>query len=248
MAKAKRTRLDQLLVERGLAPSRSRAQSLILSGNVLVDDAPETKAGTLVSKEAQVRLRAQDHPYVSRGGLKLAGALDAFQVDVSGQVALDVGASTGGFTDVLLARGAKKVFAFDVGHGQLDWKIRTDPRVVVREGLNARYLTYEDVGEKVNLVVIDVSFISLEKVLPALICVLSDEAVLISLIKPQFEVGKDRVGKGGIVSSEEDRTAVIERLTLFCKSIGLTREGLIESPIMGTDGNKEFLALWKRRN
>lgn len=247
-SKVKRMRLDQLLVERGLAPSRTRAQSLILSGNVLVKDVPETKAGCQVDVHAEIRLRSGDHPYVSRGGLKLVGALEAFQTPVLDRVGLDVGASTGGFSDVLLGRGAKRVFAFDVGHGQLDWKIRSDSRVVVKEGFNARYLKFEDVGEFVGIVVVDVSFISLEKILPSLLCVMNDDSDLISLIKPQFEVGKDRVGKGGIVASEEDRLAVIERLTLFCKSIGLARRGLIDSPIMGTDGNKEFLALWKKQN
>lgn len=238
-------RIDLLLVERGLAPTRERAQGLILSGNVLVGDVPVTKAGQQISETADIRIRGQEHPYVSRGGIKLAAALDAFGVAVEGRIGLDVGASTGGFTHVLLLRGAARVHAVDVGHNQLDWKIRQDSRVVVYEKINAREMPFELIGEKVDLIVIDVSFISLEKILPATLSFGSSETDWITLIKPQFEVGKEKVGKGGIVSSEEDRQEAVSRLTRFAKSLGLDRRGLIDSPITGTQGNKEFLAHWK---
>ncbi len=241
----KKKRIDVLLVEQGLAPSRERAQSLILAGKVLVDDVPATKAGQLFGDEARVRVRGEDHPYVSRGGVKLAAALDQFKVEVEGRVALDVGASTGGFTHVLLMRGAKKVFAVDVGHNQMDWKIRQDPRVVVMEGVNARHLDFETIGQKVDLIVIDVSFISLDKILPALKACAKPETDWITLIKPQFEVGKEKVGKGGIVTSENDLLHAVERLRAFGETLGLSRLGLIDSPITGTQGNKEFLAHWK---
>lgn len=239
-------RIDVLLVERQLAPTRERAQSLILSGNVLVDDVPVTKAGQQISESSQIRIRGEDHPYVSRGGIKLAGALDTFKIPVEGRTGLDVGASTGGFTHVLLMRGAKKVHAIDVGHNQLDWRIRQDPRVVVREKINARNLEYDIVGEKVDLIVIDVSFISLDKIFPSLIQFSHGETDWVTLIKPQFEVGKENVGKGGIVTSEEARQDAIKRLVEFGKTLGLNQLGLIESPITGTQGNIEYLAHWRR--
>lgn len=239
-------RIDLLLVERQLAPTRERAQSLILSGNVLVDDVPVTKAGQQISETAQIRIRGEDHPYVSRGGIKLAAALDTFHVPVEGRVGLDVGASTGGFTHVLLLRGAAKVHAIDVGHNQLDWRIRKDPRVVVREKINARNLEFDVVGEKVDLIVIDVSFISLDKIFPSLIQFSHSETDWVTLIKPQFEVGKENVGKGGIVHSEEARQQAIKRLIEFGKTLGLNQIGLIESPITGTQGNIEYLAHWKQ--
>jgi 23S rRNA (cytidine1920-2'-O)/16S rRNA (cytidine1409-2'-O)-methyltransferase len=178
--------------------------------------------------------------------LKLAAAFEAFHINVSGRVALDVGASTGGFTDVLLQRGSAKVYAVDVGHNQLDWKIRQDKRVVVLEKVNARHLAFDQIGEKVGVIVIDVSFISLDKVLPALLQFSDVETDWIALIKPQFEVGREKVGKGGIVRSEEDRQAVIRRLQIFAETLGLYCKGLIESPITGTDGNREYLAFWKK--
>jgi 23S rRNA (cytidine1920-2'-O)/16S rRNA (cytidine1409-2'-O)-methyltransferase len=239
-------RIDVLLVEKQLAPTRERAQSLILSGNVLVDDVPVTKAGQQVPETAQIRIRGEDHPYVSRGGIKLAAALDAFHVSVEGRVGLDVGASTGGFTHVLLLRGARKVHAIDVGHNQLDWKIRQDPRVQVREKINARNLEFEIIGEKVDLIVVDVSFISLDKIFPSLIQFSHPETDWITLIKPQFEVGKENVGKGGIVTSEDARQQAVQRLVDFGKTLGLNQLGLIESPITGTQGNKEYLAHWRR--
>ncbi|MDR3605871.1 MAG: TlyA family RNA methyltransferase [Oligoflexia bacterium] len=246
MAKpSEKTRIDVLLVERGLAPTRERAQSMIIAGQVLVGDTPATKPGQAVAKDAEIRVRGEDHPYVSRGGIKLAAALDAFQVPVQGRVGLDVGASTGGFTHVLLLRDASKVFAVDVGHNQLDWKIRNDPRVIVHEKVNARNLAFETVGQKVDLIVMDVSFISLDKILPALIAFATPETDWITLIKPQFEVGREHVGKGGIVTSEDARQQAVERLRVFAETLGLNRLGLIESPITGTQGNKEFLAHWR---
>jgi len=239
-------RIDILLVEKQLAPTRERAQSLILSGNVLVDDVPVTKAGQQVSESAQIRIRGEDHPYVSRGGVKLAAALDSFHVHVEGRTGLDVGASTGGFTHVLLLRGAKKVHAIDVGHNQLDWKIRQDPRVVVKEKINARNLEFDVIGERVDLIVVDVSFISLDKIFPSLMQFSQPETDWITLIKPQFEVGKENVGKGGIVTSEDARQQAISRLVEFGKTLGLKLLGLIESPITGTQGNIEYLAHWKR--
>jgi 23S rRNA (cytidine1920-2'-O)/16S rRNA (cytidine1409-2'-O)-methyltransferase len=239
-------RIDVLLVEKQLAPTRERAQSLILSGNVLVDNVPVTKAGQQVLDTSEIRIRGEDHPYVSRGGIKLAAALDAFQVPVEGRIGLDVGASTGGFTHVLLLRGAKKVHAIDVGHNQLDWKIRQDPRVQVREKINARDMAFDIVGEKVDLIVVDVSFISLEKIFPSLVQFSHPQTDWITLIKPQFEVGREYVGKGGIVTSEDARQEAVQRLVEFGKTLGLNQLGLIESPITGTQGNKEFLAHWRR--
>jgi 23S rRNA (cytidine1920-2'-O)/16S rRNA (cytidine1409-2'-O)-methyltransferase len=239
-------RIDVLLAELGLAPSRERAQSLILAGRVLVDDRPVTKAGQPVDTDAKIRLRGEDHPYVSRGGIKLAAAIEAFRVPVRGRTALDVGASTGGFTQVLLMEGAEKVHALDEGHSQLDWKIRSDPRVVVHEKVNARTMDFGVIGQKVDLIVVDVSFISLEKILPNLLQFSEPETDWITLIKPQFEVGKEKVGKGGIVTDEIDRQSVLARITSAGESLGLVRKGLIESPITGTEGNKEYLAHWKR--
>lgn len=241
-----RKRIDLYLVERGLAPSRERAQSLIMAAKVLVNDVPVTKAGQLIDCEtAQIKIRGEDHPYVSRGGIKLAAALDAFHVPVEGKVALDIGASTGGFTQVLLMRGANQVFAVDVGHNQLDWKIRQDARVKVFEKVNARHMEFALIGTKVDLIVMDVSFISLDKILPALKQFSKPETDWIALIKPQFEVGRESVGKGGIVTSTEAQQEAVNRLTVFAKTLGLDRLGLINSPITGTDGNKEFLAHWK---
>ena len=238
-------RLDLLLVERGLVSSREKAQGLILSGNVLVNDEPMTKPGQSFLESVTIRVRGVDHPYVSRGGIKLAAALDTFQIDVQGKIGLDIGASTGGFTHVLLLRGITKVHAIDVGHNQLDWKIRKDPRVVVKEKINARALEFNQVGEQVDIIVVDVSFISLAKILPALIQFAKPSTDWVTLIKPQFEVGKEKVGKNGIVTSEVDRLEIVQTLTETGKSLGLKRLGLLESPITGTEGNKEFLAHWK---
>jgi 23S rRNA (cytidine1920-2'-O)/16S rRNA (cytidine1409-2'-O)-methyltransferase len=240
-------RADVILVERGLAPSRERAQSLILTGNVLASDTPIAKPGQLLSEDTEIRIRGEDHPYVSRGGIKLASALDHFKIPVEGRVALDVGASTGGFTHVLLLRGASRVFAIDVGHNQLAWEIRNNPKVKAFEKINARYLEFDLIGEPVDLIVIDVSFISLEKILPPLLQFSKPgKTDWVTLIKPQFEVGKGKVGKGGIVTSEVERQAVLERVKTSGELLGLRQLGLIDSPITGTQGNQEYLAHWRQ--
>jgi len=233
-------RLDAVLVERGLAPSRERARALILAGQVTVDGQVVSKAGAPVAAAARVELAIPDHPYVGRGGVKLAGALDVFQIDPRGRRALDVGASTGGFTDVLLQRGAESVIALDVGRAQLDWRLRTDPRVLVREGVNARALTTEAVPYRVSLVTIDVSFISLKHILPALPPFLDPGADLVALVKPQFEAGRDEVGKHGIVADPAVHEAVIARVTEYASASGLARVAMTPSPITGATGNQEF--------
>lgn len=245
---ASKKRLDQLLVERGLTESRSRAQALIMAGDVLVDDVPVTKAGAMVESDAPLRLRNPDHPYVSRGGLKLAHALDRFGVDPTGLVCLDIGASTGGFTDCLLQRGGAKVWAIDVGTNQLDYRLRTDPRVVSREGVNARDAGVVDlVGEPVDLIVSDVSFISLTLAIPPSLPLLRPGGKAILLIKPQFEAGREAIGKGGLVTDERVRRGVVERVCAFFADNGLTPSGVDESPITGgKSGNVEYLAYFVR--
>jgi 23S rRNA (cytidine1920-2'-O)/16S rRNA (cytidine1409-2'-O)-methyltransferase len=241
-----KTRLDQLLVDRGLAPSRERARALILAGDVTVDGQPAGKAGTTVAADAAVLLRTPDHPWVGRGGLKLAHALDAFGIDPAGVTALDIGASTGGFTDVLLQRGAARVVALDVGHNQLDWKIRTDRRVHVIEGLNARYLTPAQLPDglrRFDLVTVDVSFISLRHILPVIPPVLAPDGHVIALVKPQFEAGKTDVGKGGIVKDERIHARVVDEVLEAARQVGLRQRGLEASPITGAEGNREFLLL-----
>ena len=231
--------MDVLLVERGLAETRERAQALILAGDVQIAGRVMDKASTQVDAHAELTIRAP-LPYVSRGGYKLAGALDAFGVDPNGCVCADIGASTGGFTDVLLQRGAKKIYAIDVGYGQLAWKLRNDERVVVMDRVNARYL--EKLPELVDLVVIDVSFISLEHILRVAQTLLNpNHGKIIALIKPQFEAGKNEVGRGGIVRDPKVHRAVQEKIARFAKSLGLRVNGMIESPIAGTEGNVEFL-------
>ena len=228
-----RVRLDQLVVEQGLAPSRERARALILAGQVLVDGQPETKAGTQVDLAAEVRLIAPDHPYVGRGGVKLAHALDTFHIAVEGREALDIGASTGGFTDVLLKRGATRVVALDVGHGQIDWALRNDPRVVVIEHFNARHLQPSDLPGVVDIVTIDVSFISLRQILPVVPPVLRPRGDVIALVKPQFEAGRSEVGKGGIVRDPAVQARVVDEVVERALALGLTRAGVTESPITG---------------
>jgi 23S rRNA (cytidine1920-2'-O)/16S rRNA (cytidine1409-2'-O)-methyltransferase len=236
-----KSRLDVLLVELGLVPSRERARAVILAGQVRVDGQVVAKAGTLIPSAARVELTTQDHPYVGRGGLKLAHALDTFGISVEGRRALDIGASTGGFTDVLLQRGARDVIALDVGHNQLDWKLRSDPRVMVREGVNARALTDADVPHPVDIVTIDVSFISLKHILPEVPKVLTDGADVVALVKPQFEAGREEVGKGGVVTDPAVHEAVLARVTSDAEAAGLVRCGLTPSPITGAAGNREFL-------
>ena len=241
-----KSRLDQLLVARGLAQSRERARALILAGDVTVAGVPSVKAGTMVDADAMVSLRQADHPWVSRGGVKLAHALDAFGLDVTGRRALDVGASTGGFTHVLLERGARQVVALDVGHGQLDWRLRTDARVIVVEGVNARHLRAEDLpadARRFDLVTIDVAFISLRHILPAMPPLLEPDARVIALVKPQFEAGRDDVGKGGIVRDAAVHERVIDERTREAHQLGLERLALAPSPIEGAEGNREFFLL-----
>lgn len=235
-----KTRLDQLLLDRGLAPSRERARALIMAGQVLVDGRPATKAGASVDRTARVELAAPDHPYVGRGGLKLAHALDTFRIVVAGRECLDIGASTGGFTDVLLQRGAARVVALDVGHGQIDWTLRRNPRVVVIDGFNARYLTPADLPGPMDLVTIDVSFISLRHILPVVPPLLRPGADVIALLKPQFEAGRGEVRKG-VVRDEAVHARVIAEVTAAAAEVGLTRTGLAPSPITGQKGNVEFL-------
>ncbi|MBX9603754.1 MAG: TlyA family RNA methyltransferase [Bryobacteraceae bacterium] len=237
--KSSRRRLDELLVERGLADSREKARALVLAGQVLVAGQKSTKAGHSVHVDAPIEV-LQRLPYVSRGGLKLEAALDHFHIQPEGKTCLDAGASTGGFTDCLLQRGAAKVYAIDVGHGQLDWKLRGDPRVVLREGLNARYLTLEHTGEAVDLAVCDVSFISVTLILPALSAVLKSSGEMVILVKPQFEVGRDKVGKGGVVREPELHQWACDRARAAVEALRFHAE-VIPSPILGAEGNQEFL-------
>ena len=235
-------RLDQILVERGLVESRSRAQALVMAGRVYSGDRKLEKAGLQVAAEIALEVRGQDHPWVSRGGLKLAHALDAFSIDPDDFVAIDVGASTGGFTDVLLQKGARRVFAVDVGHGQLAWKLRSDPRVVVLERTNARYLTADHVADSVDLVVCDASFISLKTVLPPALSLVRAGGRLVALIKPQFEAGRDKVGKGGVVRDPDVHAAVCADIRAWIGDLGGWRvDGVVPSPITGPEGNVEFL-------
>jgi 23S rRNA (cytidine1920-2'-O)/16S rRNA (cytidine1409-2'-O)-methyltransferase len=235
-----RVRLDQLIVTRGLAPSRERARALVLAGQVRVDGQPITKAGTTVDEASAVALIAPDHPYVGRGGLKLAHALDTFHIDVTGRECLDIGASTGGFTDVMLQRGAVRVVALDVGHGQLDWRLRNDPRVVVLEHKNARNLTPTDLPGPVGLVSIDVSFISLARILPVVPPVLAPGADIVALVKPQFEAGRAEVRKG-IIRDPAVHGRVIDEVTAAGAEVGLSRVAWTPSPVTGQKGNVEFL-------
>lgn len=242
-------RLDTLLVERGLAASRERARALVLAGGVRVNGQPAPKAGTMVARDCEITVASPDHPYVGRGGLKLAHALDTFHIPVAGAVALDIGASTGGFTDVLLQRGAARVVALDVGHGQLDWKLRNDPRVTVMEHVNARYLAAEQLPEAArafDLVTIDVSFISLSHILPVVPPLLRPGGRVIALVKPQFEAGRGEVGAGGIVRDAQVQARVVHDVIAAADRLGLRRAGLTGSPIEGMEGNKEFLVYWTR--
>jgi 23S rRNA (cytidine1920-2'-O)/16S rRNA (cytidine1409-2'-O)-methyltransferase len=236
-----RQRLDLLLVERQLAASRERARALIMAGQVRVNGHAVTKAGTSIPDDAEIVLVTADHPYVSRGGVKLAHALDRFAIDVRDRAALDIGASTGGFTDVLLQRGARQVIALDVGHGQLDWRLRTDPRVVVLEHVNARFLEPSDLPGRVDVVTIDVSFISLRHILPAIPATLVPLADVIALVKPQFEAGRDDVGEGGLVLDPEVHARVVDQVRAAARAVGLNPLAMTPSPITGATGNQEFL-------
>jgi 23S rRNA (cytidine1920-2'-O)/16S rRNA (cytidine1409-2'-O)-methyltransferase len=240
-----RERLDKLLVDRGLAASRERARALVMSGEVLVAGRPETKPGTLVDPAAEIGVRTGDHPYVSRGALKLIAGLDRFGIDPAGRVALDIGASTGGFTDVLLRRGAARIYAIDVGYGQLAWSLRQDPRVVVLERQNVRNIDLALVSEPCDLAVVDVSFISLVLVLPRIAELLRPPAgkPIIALVKPQFEVGRNQVGKGGVVRDEAIRRGAVDKIRAWAVAHGFEAGNDIESPITGPAGNVEYLLL-----
>lgn len=238
------SRLDSEVLARGLAASRERARALILAGQVRVNGQQVTKAGAPVTPDDDITLIEPDHPYVSRGGVKLAHALDAFGIDVSGRLALDVGASTGGFTDVMLRRGARHVVALDVGHGQLDWRLRSDPRVTVIERVNARTLSAEQLPAEARafeIITMDVSFISARQVLPAVAPLLRAGADLVVLVKPQFEAGRDEVGKGGLVRDPAVHVRVVDEVGAAASALGLSRIAMTESPITGTEGNREFL-------
>ncbi|HZM70589.1 MAG TPA: TlyA family RNA methyltransferase [Candidatus Cryosericum sp.] len=243
--KARRERLDRLLVERGLARSRERAQALVLAGVVRIDGRPAGKPGSIVGAEAEVTILAPDHPFVGRGGVKLSGALERLGIAAAGRTALDIGASTGGFTDCLLRRGALRVVALDVGSGQLDWGLRNDPRVVVLEGINARHLVPSDLGSAVDLVVIDVSFISLRLILPRLPPLLAPDADVLSLVKPQFEVGRRQVGRGGVVRDPRLHLQAVESVARAGEAAGLRVRGGCPSPITGAEGNREFFLHFK---
>lgn len=237
-------RIDQLLVERGLVESRVRAQALIIAGEVLIDGQKADKPGRSVADDCRLELLAK-LPYVSRGGFKLAGALDHFHIDVTGWTCIDVGSSTGGFTDCLLQRGAARVCAIDVGKGQLDWKLRNDPRVEVREGVNARYLDPADFPERFHLAVCDASFISVTLLIPAFAPLLREDGTMVILVKPQFEVGKGEVGKGGIVREPQLHQAACDRVRACVEQLGFSTQ-IIDSPILGAEGNKEFLLYAQR--
>src|SRR6266849_5067776 len=244
----KHERVDKLLVERGLAESRTKAQAMVMAGVVLVNEQRINKPSDLVAPDAEIRIKGGDDPasrYVGRGGLKLEAALREFQINVEGLTCLDVGASTGGFTDCLLQHGAIKVISIDVGHNQIDWRLRTDSRVEVREGINARYLKTDSFEAEFDLIVMDVSFISATRILPALVPLLKADSRLIVLIKPQFEVGRGEVGKGGIVRDPQQHARVIEEVNKAAKELGLAARKVIESPLRGADGNLEFLALYE---
>jgi 23S rRNA (cytidine1920-2'-O)/16S rRNA (cytidine1409-2'-O)-methyltransferase len=243
----KKHRLDLIVVEKGMAKSRQRAQAIIMAGKVLVNERPVNKPGFFVSSEDRVELKGTDIPYVSRGGLKLEAALDELSLDVAGSICIDVGASTGGFTDCLLQHGVERVYAVDVGYGQLAWKLRQDPRVTVIERTNVRYMTADAIPAPVDLVTIDVSFISLKIVVPAIIKFLKSDASILALIKPQFEVGKKQVGKGGVVKQPELHQQVIKDLSEFFETIKLAPHSVYPSPLLGPKGNREFFIVLKHK-
>lgn len=244
---AKKIRLDQLIVERGTATTLEKARALIMARAVKVNDAYIDKAGTPVPVDADIKIKGEHNPYVSRGGLKLAGALKEFQLTVEGMVALDVGASTGGFTDCLLQAGARKIYALDVAYGQLAWKLREDKRVVVIERTNCRYYDGADLDEKIDLAVMDTSFISLKIVIPAVLKFLDKGARMLALIKPQFEAKREEVGEGGIVRESSVQERVVQEIREFCESLNLETEGTCPSPILGPAGNREFFILVRKK-
>lgn len=236
-----KARIDSLIVDQGYVKSRQRAKALIMAGKVFVDNSPVDKPGTMVLKESNIIVKQDENPFVSRGGLKLEKALKIIPVDVTGLTCIDIGASTGGFTDCLLQYGAAKVFSVDVGYGQLDWSLRKDPRVVVIERTNIRYINYDQINEKVDLIVADTSFISLKKVIPSAEQFMKDQTLILALIKPQFEAGKENVGKGGVVKDPVVRKAVIEDIKVFFLNRGYSINQVIVSPILGPKGNEEYI-------
>tara|TARA_B100000029_G_scaffold491463_1_gene551645 strand:- start:349 stop:1116 length:768 start_codon:yes stop_codon:yes gene_type:complete len=241
-------RVDLALVEKGLAKNRSRAQALVLAGKVFSGEQRINKAGMLIQKDMPLEVRGQDHPWVSRGGVKLNHALNQFQINVDHKICLDIGSSTGGFTQVLLSRGALRVYSVDVGHGQLDWKLRTDNRVILLEKTNARHLSINEIPEQIDLIVCDASFIGLETLLPSALSLASPNAILSALIKPQFEAGKDQVGKGGIVKNPDVHEAVCKRISSWINSLPEWKSlNIIESIIAGAEGNKEFFIHAERK-
>ena len=242
----RKERFDKLLVEKGMVQSRERARALIMEGRVTVDGQTIEKPGLQVKVDAHLQIRGEDLPFVSRGGLKLEGALKAFEVDPKGKVVIDVGASTGGFTDCVLQKGAKKVYAIDVGYGQLAWKLQKDPRVVNLERRNIRYLKREEVAEEADLILVDTSFISIEKFLPHLLGFLKEGGDLLCLIKPQFEVGRGEVDKGGVVKDAALHQKVIDRISQFSRGLALKGGEVIESPLLGPKGNREFFIHLKK--
>lgn len=233
-------RLDKLLVDKGIAVSRERAKAMIMEGKVLVNGAPVAKAGSIIDKDASISLKTGDIPYVSRGGLKLKAALEYFNINLEGLVAMDVGCSTGGFTDCMLQRGARKVYCIDVGYGQLAWSLRNDPRVMLMERTNIRHLEKGRIPDAVDVVTVDVSFISLKKVIPKVLEFISENGNILALVKPQFEVGKGEVGKGGIVRDEGKRLLSVKGVREFAENEGLRTEGVFESPVAGQKGNREY--------
>lgn len=241
-------RLDQLVHKKGITESREKARALIIEGKVLVNGVKVEKPGSLVDENSEVTLCGETLPYVSRGGLKLEHAIKHFSIDVRDKVAMDVGASTGGFTDCLLQHGAKKVYAIDVGYGQLAWKLRADPRVIAIERTNIRYMERDKIPESVDIATVDVSFISLKLVIPKILEFLKPKGEIVALVKPQFEVGKGEVEKGGIVKSEEKRVKVVENIKSFFESLSLKVVGVVESPIKGQKGNVEYLIYVKLPN
>lgn len=238
---SQKKRLDIILAESGLVASRERARAFIMEGRVSVDGFQVTKAGTMVSENAKIHFKGDNIPYVGRGGVKLEAAIKSFNINVSGKTAMDVGSSTGGFTDCLLQHGARKVYCIDVGYGQLAWKLRQDSRIVLIERTNIRYLEREKIPEDIDVAVIDVSFISLTKVVPKVIEFIKETGEIIALIKPQFEVGKGEVDKGGIVKSANKRLKAVEKVRETLESLPLITQGVIQSPILGSKGNAEYL-------
>ncbi|HRS84063.1 MAG TPA: TlyA family RNA methyltransferase [Smithellaceae bacterium] len=244
----KKIRLDELLLSRGFAPTVQKARAMILARAVRVNDVPVDRASDLVPLDADLQIKGSENPYVSRGGLKLKGALDFFSLAVEGTAVLDVGASTGGFTDCLLQAGARKVFAVDVAYGQLAWKLREDPRVTVIERTNIRHFNGSVLNEKPSLAVIDVSFISLKTVIPALLGLIEDDARILALVKPQFEARREEVGKNGVVENAEVQDRVVREIASLCQSLGLRVEGTCPSPLLGPAGNREFFILARKTN